>query len=72
MLTAETNNGVTSPVMNRRRFLGGAAVAVAGIISSPSPVTANEIGAAKTAPPGSGKRYQVAVCDWMILKRQKD
>ena len=71
MLTAETNNGVTSPVMNRRRFLGGAATAVAGIISSPGPAGANEIGAAKPVRPGSDKRYKVAVCDWMILKRQK-
>jgi len=71
MLTAETNKGVTSSVMNRRRFLGGTTAAVAGIISSPGPVPANETGDAKPAPPGSGKRYQVAVCDWMILKRQK-
>jgi len=57
--------------ISRRRFLGGAAAAVAaGCLSGCQPF--------KKAPETkvlvksyTGQRYKIGVCDWMILKRQK-
>lgn len=57
--------------LNRRDFLARA-VAVTGVLSAcpPSLVGSDASrGTAATASPGP--RYKVAVCDWMILKRQK-
>lgn len=47
--------------MNRRHFLGNAALLTGGMLLSES-----VFGAFKKDP-----RYRIAVCDWMILKRQK-
>ena len=64
--------------MSRRRFLGGAAAAVAaGVLPPGSPPWADGAVAAKrpttasSTRPISSQRYKIAVCDWMILKRQK-
>src|SRR5262245_738200 len=63
MLTAETNDGATGALMNRRRFLARSGVAAAGLLSFHAP--SQELKSARN------HRYQIAVCDWMILKRQK-
>ncbi len=66
------------PLMSRRRFLGGAAAAVAaGVLPSVSRSWANGAVAPKqprvasSTQPNSSPRYKIAVCDWMILKRQR-
>lgn len=46
--------------LNRRQFIGSAAMLTAGLLL-PSSVKAMV----------KGPRYRIAVCDWMILKRQK-
>jgi L-ribulose-5-phosphate 3-epimerase len=61
--------------LTRRAFLGTAAAAATGFLSAPS--WAAEVLATNRPPaapaPGllSKQRYRIAVCDWMILKRQK-
>jgi sugar phosphate isomerase/epimerase len=53
-------------VVSRRHFLGAAASAITtGWFSSPTPAWAGETAAAP-----ANHRYKIAVCDWMILKRQ--
>ena len=51
-------------LMNRRRFLGGAVAA--GLLP-----WANRLHADEATPPQPVPQYRIAVCDWMILKRQK-
>jgi L-ribulose-5-phosphate 3-epimerase len=62
--------------MSRRRFLGKAAAAAAtGYLSARGLAWGED--AVATKPPATagslatGQRYKIAVCDWMILKRQK-
>src|SRR3979409_2151050 len=56
-------------VITRRRFVSQAALAAAaGLVSVHRRSHAAE--APASAPAGS-QRYRIAVCDWMILKRQK-
>lgn len=51
--------------MNRRKFLAGsAAILAAGWLGARG-------GAEPAVPAASRPRYRIAVCDWMILKRQK-
>lgn len=64
----------SSPVTSRRRFLTASA-AIAGATLLPS---ASLLAKQNSNPPASTKknkekelRYKIAVCDWMILKRQK-
>jgi L-ribulose-5-phosphate 3-epimerase len=62
--------------MSRRDFLTGTAAVLAGVLLSASrPLRAEEQGSAAgglTSPvPRPDFRYKIAVCDWMILKRQK-
>lgn len=60
--------------ISRRRFLGGTAVAVAaGLFASSRRLWAGEAAPAPAlaVPAASPPRYRIAVCDWMILKRQK-
>ena len=63
MWTAETSDGATGRLMNRRHFLGRTAVATAAMISC------HGRGQESNSP--TNHRYKIAVCDWMILKRQK-
>jgi L-ribulose-5-phosphate 3-epimerase len=58
--------------MNRRRFLGTAAAAT-GYLSTRGLAWSEESAAAKPAAvlPAVNQRYKIALCDWMILKRQK-
>lgn len=49
--------------LSRRRLLGGASALLAAGLIRPSQLWADE----KVKP----QRYKIAVCDWMILKRQK-
>src|SRR4026207_1158122 len=51
------------PALSRRRFLAGSAAAFVGA----PPFSLHQLVAAD-AP---RHRYRIAVCDWMILKRQK-
>jgi sugar phosphate isomerase/epimerase len=74
----DSQNGKAAPAaMDRRRFIRNAAVmAVTGWFSSRSFCLAAEgVGAASAtnafAVPVADQRYRIAVCDWMILKRQK-
>jgi len=61
----------TSQPISRRRFLGGAAAAVAaGWISGCQPFK-RQPEAQLGVKPYTGQRYKIGVCDWMILKRQK-
>src|SRR5689334_9092593 len=55
--------------LTRRDFLKGTAAAAATASLWP----ATRLGAAETAAakPVASQRYRIAVCDWMILKRQK-
>jgi sugar phosphate isomerase/epimerase len=53
-------------LIGRRRFLGGAAAALAAGCFAPA-----RLWAADGAAVAGDQRYKVAVCDWMILKRQK-
>jgi sugar phosphate isomerase/epimerase len=70
MWTAETNS-VLRKVMRRRRFLV-AASATAGLVSFPRLTCAEKATNPAAEPPSpSDHRYKIAVCDWMILKRQK-
>jgi sugar phosphate isomerase/epimerase len=55
--------------LTRREFFGAAAtVLAAGCLADRTCLSAAEAGSAKPAAP---RRYKIAVCDWMILKRQK-
>jgi L-ribulose-5-phosphate 3-epimerase len=66
-----------SQTLNRRRFLGVAGAAAAGLLSSRILSRAGQIvgsnvpPAVPPAPLAARLRYRIAVCDWMILKRQK-
>ncbi len=62
-----------SRFMNRRRFLGSAGAA-AGLLATGYPLWAGESASKqpdKDASIPPKQRYKIAVCDWMILKRQK-
>ncbi len=66
---------ISSPIyqldrgLNRREFLAGSAAVLAAGIAWPTECSGTE---EKPAPkPPQGLRYKVAVCDWMLLKRQK-
>jgi sugar phosphate isomerase/epimerase len=59
------------PPLNRRAFLRATAAVGAGWITwgkvlAAGPAASNELAAGNRVP-----RYRIAVCDWMILKRQK-
>src|SRR5262252_7654748 len=65
-------------MINRRRFLSvTASSTVTGLLSSQKLLWAADriVSIPSTNPPaaspGSSQRYKIAVCDWMILKRQK-
>jgi len=56
-------------VLSRRDFLAATAVALtSGWLCPATRLSAAEAGPPK---PVAGRRYKIAVCDWMILKRQK-
>lgn len=56
-------------VLSRRDFLAATAVALtSGWLCPAARLLAAEAGPQK---PVAGRRYKIAVCDWMILKRQK-
>src|SRR6476661_4928185 len=55
--------------INRRRFLSRSAVVAGGFLSAGSLSWAGETPAPSSPVPTP--RYRIAVCDWMILKRQK-
>src|SRR6266704_3315851 len=59
--------------MNRlcSRLLRVATFAATGICSGPTLLPAAEVTGAPPVPSIHGQRYKIAVCDWMILKRQK-
>jgi L-ribulose-5-phosphate 3-epimerase len=63
--------------MSRRRFFGSAAaLAATGLLCRSVSLSAQEaIGAkeaeSKKTPAATGHGYKIAICDWMILKRQK-
>jgi L-ribulose-5-phosphate 3-epimerase len=77
MLSMKNHFNTSVSEMTRRRFLGTAAVAAAGLIASRRLLSAAEAAAAaagtnaSSAPVAATQRYRIAVCDWMILKRQK-
>src|SRR5213592_5008008 len=48
-----------------------ATLAATGICSGPTLLPAAEVTGAPLVPSIHGQRYKIAVCDWMILKRQK-
>jgi len=56
-------------VLNRRRFLKG--TAAAGAVASLWPAARLRAAEAAAAKSIASQRYKIAVCDWMILKRQK-
>ena len=56
-------------VLSRRRFLKRVAFAGSALVSWPGCVRAQPLSAG--APVAGSRRYKIAVCDWMILKRQK-
>src|SRR3954467_15465236 len=57
---------------NRRRFLGRMAFSSAGVLAGARLFAADETNRpAPATSPGKSLRYRIAVCDWMILKRQK-
>jgi len=65
-----TDNSQNHWPLSRRRFLGRAgAVATAGMLAPSIATRAEEAGT--PAEPAPDHRYKIAVCDWMILKRQK-
>lgn len=58
-------------MLTRRRFLATSATAfAAGLLAPTTLLRANTPLSASSSPPHA-PRYRVAVCDWMILKRQK-
>jgi L-ribulose-5-phosphate 3-epimerase len=58
--------------ISRRSFLGGAAaVAAAALLPAKRVWAAGPDASAAPAGPAAGPRHRIAVCDWMILKRQK-
>ena len=60
---------VALDVHGRRRFIGQAATTIAAAwLGTPAFARAADVAAASTA---VSHRYRIAVCDWMILKRQK-
>lgn len=61
----------TRPEMNRRTFLSRTALAAAGGLLAAKRAWAAETSTARPAGDVAGQRYKIAVCDWMILKRQK-
>ncbi|WP_245706139.1 sugar phosphate isomerase/epimerase family protein [Catalinimonas alkaloidigena] len=56
-----------SPTLNRRRFLGKTSLLVGGVLSLPLWACSSSRKMAEA----DDDRYKIAVCDWMILKRQK-
>src|SRR6187549_2283261 len=57
---------------SRRHFLEEMAVAGAGLLSASSVFAASETNELKSVvTTNRNQRYKIAVCDWMILKRQK-
>jgi sugar phosphate isomerase/epimerase len=56
-------------LQNRREFIGTTTFALVGGLAGASRLSAAEEG--NTNKPPGNQRYKVAVCDWMILKRQK-
>lgn len=67
-----TNQFVSAEAfLSRRRFLASTSLAAAAMgwfSDPPARLFAAEAGAAR---PAAAPRYKIAVCDWMILKRQK-
>src|SRR5215813_14071305 len=55
---------------SRREFLGTAALA-AGALACPASLLAQNAATNTPAASAANQRYRIAVCDWMILKRQK-
>lgn len=60
-------------IFNRRRFLGLAALSAAGLLTASNKIWAAPVlqKTVNSGVPFTGQRYKIAVCDWMILKRQK-
>src|SRR6476646_8250054 len=59
-------------IHNRRHFLANTAFSIAGVFTGDRLFAADETN--RATPVGSSAknlRYKIAVCDWMILKRQK-
>ncbi|MEQ8473501.1 MAG: sugar phosphate isomerase/epimerase family protein [Marinoscillum sp.] len=56
---------------SRRGFLGKAALATTAFMSAPALITKAESTHSIEEVFGGDEKYKVAVCDWMILKRQK-
>jgi sugar phosphate isomerase/epimerase len=57
---------------NRRHFLANAALSTAGVLIGNRLLAADQTNQVATATsPAKNLRYKIAVCDWMILKRQK-
>lgn len=61
-----------STLKNRRNFLTNSALATAAFVSAPVLSATGRSKAIPNIPIGNkDQRYKIAVCDWMILKRQK-
>src|SRR5690348_14295466 len=57
-------------IHNRRYFLANAAFSTAGVLTGARLFASDETN--RLAPSAAkNPRYKIAVCDWMILKRQK-
>ena len=67
--SAECQN-TTAPRINRRAFLERAALVGGALTLLPGRLLA-QTNANAVAAPAKAPRYKIAVCDWMILKRQK-
>src|SRR4051812_39323230 len=58
--------------LSRREFLTNVAFSTTVILASPGLLAANQTNRSNSAPAlARTSRYRIAVCDWMILKRQK-
>ncbi len=60
--------------LSRRAFLNSTAIAAASLIGTPGLFAVEETNITKRSSSPSSKendQYKIAVCDWMILKRQK-
>ena len=66
--------GIRTSQASRRHFLGSA-IALAGVVTLPPWILytgeTSEIPSARKPKKEKSNRYKIAVCDWMILKRQK-
>src|SRR6476619_8114323 len=59
-------------IHNRREFLMNATLSTAGVLIGDRLFAADQTNQlARATSAGKNLRYKIAVCDWMILKRQK-